>query len=73
MPVVQAETYKALLQAGVSEELAGKVASEFAKFELRQPSTASQTTSMQSALSILQWMVWANLAINVVILIKLLG
>lgn len=56
---------EALISGGVSPDLASKAAEEVATYEGRLASTDARLT-------LLSWMVGANLAISVTILVKLL-
>jgi hypothetical protein len=64
MALMLAETYKALLEAGASEAQASKAASELAGYE-------SRLASIDSRLSLVQWMVGFILFFVVGIAIKL--
>lgn len=64
MALMLSETYKALLEAGASEEQATKAASELASYE-------SRLAKIESDLGLLKWMVGFNLALSTAVVFKL--
>lgn len=72
MPVMSAEVYDALTEAGASQEKARKAAEAVAGYENRFSLVETRLIKIDGDLTLLKWMVGVSSALTVAVLVKLL-
>lgn len=72
MTVMNSELYRALVEAGASDDTATKAASSVAGYDKQFASMDTKLERMEGRLNTLTWMVSVNLIVSTIVLGKLL-
>jgi hypothetical protein len=72
MTTANMDLYRALLEAGASEEMASKAAESVASYDRQFAAMDTKLERMNGRLNTLTWMVSVNLAVSTIVLGKLL-
>lgn len=71
MPVMSAEVYDALTEAGASQDKARKAAEVVAGYDNRFATIESRLVKIDGDLTLLKWMVGVSSALTIAVLVKL--
>jgi hypothetical protein len=71
MPMLSAEVYDALTEAGASQEKARKAAEAVAGYESRFSAFEGRLTRIDGDLNLLKWMTGSSIALTIAVLVRL--
>lgn len=71
MPIMSAEVYDALTEAGASPDKARKAAEAVASYDTQLSGVKNDLTGIRGDLALLKWMVGVSSALTIAVLVKL--
>jgi hypothetical protein len=72
MATMFSEVYDAFVGAGASQDKARKAAEAVASYESRFSGAEQKSTKLEGRVDLLTWMVGANIALSIAVLVRLL-